>query len=103
MTLGGDQQKSWAKTIVPVLAVILVAICGFVIGNVRAQTAAETSDNTRWEEIRPDIQKIRAMPDPGQVVTKDQLTEIIKRLDDTTQNIRDDVQYLRQREEKRGH
>ncbi len=55
------------------------------------------------QEIRSDIQKLRAMPEPGQIVTKDQLTEIVRRLDERTEQISQDVQYLRQREERRGH
>jgi hypothetical protein len=73
-------------------------MAGFALGTVREQAEQQT----QIQDIRADIAKIRAMPDPAQVVTKDQLSEIVRRLDDRTEQISQDVQYLRQREEKRG-
>jgi hypothetical protein len=100
MSIVGENQKSWAKAIVPiVLSFVLVAGFGFVVGSVRAESAAET----KWDEIKPDIQKLRAMPDPSQVVTKDQFGEVVKRLDERTEQISLDVQFLRQRAESRSH
>lgn len=99
MTTHGESHKGWAKVLAPVAALMLASGLSFVMGDIRAQSASDT----KWTEIAPDIQKLRSMPDPGQVVTKDQLSEIVRRLDQKTDQISDDVRYLREREEKRGH
>lgn len=84
--------------VIPIGISVGTGILCFVIGTTRAESAHEI----QLDEIRLDIQKIRAMPEPDQVVTKDELTEIVKRLDERTQQISQDVQYLREREEKRA-
>ena len=96
-----QQQTSGSaiKTIMPLIALAITGVCGFTIGTVRA---AATQD-AEIDAIRLDILKIRAMPEPSQVVTKDQLSEIVRRLDERTQQIGLDVQYLRQQAEHRGH
>ena len=91
-------EKDSQGLVIPVAVAIATGVLCFALGTVRAQSAQEAE----LDAIRPDIQKIRAMPEPSQVVTKDQLTEIVRRLDERTEQISQDVQYLRQREEKRG-
>jgi hypothetical protein len=93
-----EQGKFLKDVVIPVAVAIATGVLCFALGTVRAQSAQETE----LDAIRLDIQKIRAMPEPSQVVTKDQLTEIVRRLDQRTEQISQDVQYLRQREEKRS-
>ena len=99
---GKGGKRDWGRLarelIIPVILSIGTGILCFVLGTVRAESAQQT----QLEEIRMDIQKIRAMPEPDQVVTKDQLVEIVKRLDERTEQISQDVQYLREREEQRA-
>jgi|SRR6185437_9504040 len=101
MAQGGVEKTQEAilkDIVIPVAVAIATGVLCFALGTVRAQSAQETE----LDAIRLDIQKIRSMPEPSQVVTKDQLTEIVRRLDERTEQISQDVQYLRQREEKRG-
>jgi hypothetical protein len=93
-----EQSKFLRHIVIPVLIPFFVGAFGFAAGAMRS----DASHETELEQMRPDIQKIRAMPDPSQVVTKDQLTEIVRRLDERTETISQDVKYLREREEKRS-
>ena|ERR1035437_6916428 len=96
---GEEQKRSKMGQLIMSLGIsFAVAVFGFALGSVRA----ESSQGAQLREMRADIQKVRAMPDPSQIVTKDQLVEIVKRLDERTSQISQDVQYLRLREEKRG-
>jgi Tfp pilus assembly protein PilN len=97
MTPHGEKQEP-RKLLTSILIPLVAALISFALGTVRADSAHETE----LQDIRLDVQKIRAMPDPSQVVTKDQLTEIVRRLDERTEQISQDVQYLRQHEEKRA-
>lgn len=92
-------KMNFRSYLLPVFLSICSALVAFALGSVRADTQHET----QLQEMRLDIQKIRAMPSPDQVVTKDQLTEIIRRLDERTLQIGRDVEYLREREERRSH
>ena len=93
-----ERGRTLRDVLIPIALPIATGVLCFALGTVRSQSAQET----QLEEIRLDIQKIRTMPEPSQVVTKDQLTEIIRRLDERTEKISQDVQYLREREEKRS-
>lgn len=99
MTVRGEQvnRAYLGKIAVPVAVCIATGAFSFALGTVRA----ESEQAAQIQDLRADIQKLRAMPDPHQVVTKDQLTEIVRRLDERTAQISLDVQYLRQREERR--
>lgn len=66
------------KIVVPVAICIATGAFSFALGTVRA----ESERAAQIQDLRSDIQKLRAMPDPHQVVTKDQLTEIVYRLDE---------------------
>lgn len=97
----GDKHEGFKFTrdvLLPIGLAVGTGVLCFVLGTVRAESAQQT----QIEEMKQDIQKIRQMPDPSQVVTKDQLTEIVRRLDERTEKISQDVQYLREREEKRA-
>jgi hypothetical protein len=93
----GQDRFGMARFILPIALCVVTSAVGFAFGVERCQSEQQT----QLQDIRADIEKIRSMPDPSQVVTKDQLTEIVRRLDERTEQIGQDVQYLRQREERR--
>jgi hypothetical protein len=94
-----QESKFIRHILVPVLIPLFSALIGFALASSRADSAHDVE----LQGIQQDIQKVRAMPSPDQIVTKDQLTEIVRRLDDRTAQISRDVEYLREREEKRSH
>ena len=88
------EQDNFLRDVVILVAVaIATGVLCFALGTVRAQSAQETE----LDANRLEIQKIRPVPEPSQIVTKDQLTEIVRRQDERTEQIWQDVQYLRQR------
>lgn len=99
MTFRGEQvDRTWLGRIaIPLALCVATGACSFALGTVRA----ESEQAVEIQDLRGDVQKLRAMPEPAQVVTKDQLTEIVRRLDERTAQISQDVQYLRQHEERR--
>lgn len=93
-----DDSKFVRHVLLPIALAAATGLIAFALGTARADSAQEV----QLQGIQQDIQKVRAMPSPDQIVTKDQLTEIVRRLDERTELISRDVQYLREREEKRA-
>jgi hypothetical protein len=85
-----------------IILIIVLSVSSAGIAFAIGSATNDAAQRTQLEEMRQDIQKVRAMPSPDQVVTKDQLTEIVRRLDDRTVQISRDVEYLREREERRS-
>jgi hypothetical protein len=93
------KSEKWnlARIALTIAVPIVTGILCFALGTVNAESASRTE----IEGMRQDIQKIRAMPEPSQVVTKDQFLEMERRLDERTMSISQDVQYIRQQLERR--
>jgi hypothetical protein len=86
-----------------VILFLALPICSGCLAFAIGSATNDAAQRVQIEEMRQDIQKVRAIPSPEQLVTKDQLTEIIRRLDERTEQISRDVNYLREREERRSH
>ncbi len=88
-TVRAPSAFAWFTKLTPILLMLLGAVLGFVAQSVRADSTSETE----IREIKAQVEVLQKQQ-KNEFVTKEQFSEVIKRLDEKTDRIENGVNRL---------
>lgn len=94
--------RTWIRDLAPFWVLLLGGAVGYVMNAVQVEAASKVDLANIKADVAALQEQSRRMPAAEQIVTKAQFDEVIKRLDERTEAISQDVKYLRDREEMRA-